>query len=253
MTFQSDVKKLGLSDKEAAVYLASLGLGPSSVQQISRKARVARATTYLVLDALIEKKLVSKYTEGEKTVFVAEDPYHLQHLLEKREAEIREEKQELAQLMPKLQAFMRAADDRPVVRYYSGIEGLKAMRAEMAMYSNSKDEWYNFTPIDYLHALFGEAEIDYTPRRAKGIRQKTIFTTKSSETKARVFKKERRGYNENKFVSPRRYTSPCGFTVFKDRVAVGTFKGNLGGMIIESGAVAQMMKEFFELTWNSLD
>ena len=85
MVFQKELKRLGLKDKEAAVYVACLELGPSPVQQISRKAQVVRATTYVVLEALLERGLVTQYKEGKKTLFSAEPPRQLMRLLEKQE------------------------------------------------------------------------------------------------------------------------------------------------------------------------
>ena len=45
MTLDKELQKIGLSEKEAKVYLAALELGQASVQNIARKAEVNRATT----------------------------------------------------------------------------------------------------------------------------------------------------------------------------------------------------------------
>lgn len=95
MLFEADLTKLGLSDKEAAVYLAALALGAGPVQPIARRAQVARATTYLVLESLMKRGLVTQYEEGKKTVFVAEPPQQLAQLLEKQESVIQEKRQHL--------------------------------------------------------------------------------------------------------------------------------------------------------------
>ncbi|MBI3251348.1 MAG: TrmB family transcriptional regulator, partial [Candidatus Andersenbacteria bacterium] len=64
MEFIQALKHLGLKDKEAAVYLAALQLGPSPVQNIARRANVVRATTYVILEDLQKKGLVTHYKEG---------------------------------------------------------------------------------------------------------------------------------------------------------------------------------------------
>ena len=71
---EKDIEKLGLSEKEAKVYLASLELGPSPVQVISQKSKVNRATTYVVIDSLMAMGLMSTYDEGKKTFFTSESP-----------------------------------------------------------------------------------------------------------------------------------------------------------------------------------
>ena len=49
---KKELEHLGLSDKEAKVYLAALEMGPSPVQDISHKAHVNRATTYVMIESL---------------------------------------------------------------------------------------------------------------------------------------------------------------------------------------------------------
>lgn len=49
---KKELKQLGLSDKDIEIYLSGLKLGPSSVQEISRKAGVKRSTTYLIFENL---------------------------------------------------------------------------------------------------------------------------------------------------------------------------------------------------------
>ena len=66
MEYIQELTSLGLKDKAAAVYLASLEIGPSPVQPIAKKAKVVRATTYVVLEELMQMGLVTKYKEGKK-------------------------------------------------------------------------------------------------------------------------------------------------------------------------------------------
>lgn len=255
MSFEADLKKLGLSDKEAGVYLAALSLGASPVQQIARKARVARATTYVILEALMGDGLVTKYVEDKKTYFVAESPEQLGRVLDKQIHAIQERHQDLDQLLPKLRAFVRASDDRPVVRYYTGREGLKVLRGEMSRIASAKDTWYNFTPLDHLRAAFG-SDNDYgymKPRLAKGLYSKTIFTTTSSTLKKEALSTADQVRVQRKFIPPERYRSASGLTICNNCVAIGSFGAKLGGVIIESESVAQMMREFFDIAWKNLD
>src|SRR6185436_5706207 len=105
MIFEAELKKLGLKDKEAAVYLSCLQLGPSPVQPIARKAKVVRATTYVVLESLMNRGLITKYKEGKKTLFSAEPPRQLMRLLEKEREDIQEKQRELEHILPELQVI----------------------------------------------------------------------------------------------------------------------------------------------------
>lgn len=255
MQFEPLLKDIGFSDKEVAVYLALLELGSSAVQPIARKAKVARPTTYLVLEKLLKQGLATRYVEGKKTVFTAESPRQLIQLVEREEQRIKDKRFEVEEALPALQAIIKAGVGKPTVRYFDGIEGLRAMRREMLMYCRTgKDIWHNLTHADYLLAIFGEDEHLYGRQRAaKGVWAKTVFTTSSDELKKSILASAKQELSERKFVTPKKFQSTSGMTIYRDRIAIGTFAGNIGGVIIESSSMAEMMRHVFLLTWESLD
>ncbi|MEX0649877.1 MAG: helix-turn-helix domain-containing protein [Candidatus Andersenbacteria bacterium] len=250
MEFVKELKKLGLKDKEAAVYLACLELGPSPVQQVSRKARVVRATTYVILESLMQMGLVTKFKEGKKTLFSAEPPRQLTRLLEKQKKELEEKEYQLDEVLPELQVIMKTAGDRPSVRYFEGKEGLHAIRQEIVMYSQAGDTVYNFTPYDHLLAIFPEDEPVYLRQRvAKGVNSKTLITTKSEKLKQEMFTEAKHERSERRFISPEMFPSTSGMTIYRNRIAIGTFSGKLMGVVIESDPMSDMMKRMFEIAW----
>jgi len=83
-----EVESIGLSEKEARVYLAVLEMGQASVQDIGKKADVNRATTYVILDSLMKKGMIATFGEGKKSVFIAEAPHGLNNIIREQEEEI---------------------------------------------------------------------------------------------------------------------------------------------------------------------
>ena len=65
MALETELKKLNFSDKEARVYLALLELGEAPVQKIAEKAKVNRATTYVILESL-KKKTAARTIKKQK-------------------------------------------------------------------------------------------------------------------------------------------------------------------------------------------
>lgn len=255
MQFEPLLKDIGFADKEAAVYLALLELGSSAVQPIARKAKVARPTTYLVLEKLLKQGLATRYSEGKKTLFVAESPRNLLRLVEREERRVQDKKSGVEVALPALQALMKSRTGKPSVRYFDGLEGLQTIRREMLMYCRAgKDWWYNLTPLDHLLAVFGEKEDSLARQRiAKGVWAKTVFTTRSPELKKSLLHPLKSELSERKFVPPETFRSTSGMTIYRDRIAIGTFTGALGGVIIESAPMATMMRESFLLMWEDLD
>lgn len=251
MEFETELKKLGLKDKEAAVYLACLELGSAPVQVIARRAKVVRATTYVILEALMAQGLVTTFKQGKKTLFSAEPPRQLLRLLEKQHDVITEKKHNLEALLPELQALMRQ-DGAPTVRYFEGKEGLHTIRQEIVMNTPAGDIVYNLTPVDYLKAIFpNEEQSYYRHRLAKGIHSRTIFTTRSETLKRDILSHASPKLSERRYVAPDVFPSTSGMTIYGDRIALGSFVGKLMGVVIESRPMADMMKRLFNMVWSS--
>ena len=53
--YEKELQDLGLSEKEAKVYLTALEMGAETAQNIAKKANVNRATTYVQIDSLKAK------------------------------------------------------------------------------------------------------------------------------------------------------------------------------------------------------
>ncbi|HLC49664.1 MAG TPA: helix-turn-helix domain-containing protein [Candidatus Andersenbacteria bacterium] len=254
MKYIQELTNLGLKDKEAAVYLSCLELGPSPVQPIGRKAKVVRATTYVILESLMNMGLVTKYKVGKKTLFSAETPRQLLRLLEKQEEVIQEKQHNIEAILPQLQMLTKAAGDKPSVRYFEGQEGLVVMRREIIMYPRAGDTIYNFTPADHLNSVFpDEKDTVVSQRIAKKIFAKTLFTTTSESIKKRWLSSDISELNERRFVSPEKFPVPAGMTIYLDRIAIGSFTGKLFGVVIESQQMVNMMRALFELAWDGAE
>ncbi len=80
--YHDQLKEIGLSEKESKVYLAALELGPAAVQKIAERAGVKRPTTYVMLEALAERGLMTTTKEGKRTRFAASSPEKIMAILE---------------------------------------------------------------------------------------------------------------------------------------------------------------------------
>jgi hypothetical protein len=175
-------------------------------------------------------------------------------LIDDQEKELVRRRRELEDVLPVLQGLMKGAEDRPSVRYFEGTAGLRSIRQEMLRYSTAKDVWYNFSPMDHLLSIFGENDYLYFRyRKAKGIKSFTIFTTRSEKIKKELITKAAQHFAQVKFIAPELYKSSSAMTIFRDRIAIGSFAGKIGGFIIDSDSVASMAREFFMLLWNKLE
>ena len=249
---EKEMVKLGLSDKEAKVYLASLELGPSSVQTISQKAKVNRATTYVIIDSLMGMGLMSTFDENKKTFFAAEKPSRLLDIIKNQEQAAKDKLKILEERMPELKSLFNSSD-KPIVKYYEGVEGLRAVQMDFVETLSSGEEIYTFLPFDdYFKSNLKDKVDDIREKRyRKGIKMKIIYTSKNGEQKDYVTKEDNK-MKRYKFIDYKKYPFSGGMNVYGNKVFMIDYLGKTGGIVIENKTLADMMRAFFEMSWNCL-
>lgn len=117
MDLTQTLTQLGLSDKEAKVYLSLLTLKEALPSVISKHANIKRPTTYLILDQLAEKGLASKVKKGSYYHFQPITPHNL---LEKQHKIY----QNIEEALPELLSLHEKFAVKPQVSYFEGKKGL---------------------------------------------------------------------------------------------------------------------------------
>lgn len=244
-----DLQKLGLSEKEALVYLSSLELGPSPVQAISRKADVNRATTYVMIENLIQHGLMSSFQKGKKMRYTAEKPERLNRIVRKEHDIVKEKEETIKRILPDLDAVCSAAGERPKVSFYEGEEGLEAMRE--TVFSNKIKTLDDFVSMDDLRHLLPDSLWKKHNQRLKKnrISGRVIFSSDLEYTPP----EEGKDLWEYKRIPKEEFPMHGELTVYGDKVAMVSLKGKLVGVVIESKEMATMVRSMFELAWIQAD
>lgn len=247
---ENEIVKLGLSEKEAKVYLASLELGPSPVQAIAQKSQVNRATTYVVIDGLMGMGLMSTYNEGKKTFFTAESPERLLEFLKNQEHKIQGRINILEETMPELK-FLHNTKDNPKVRFYEGIEGLRTVQMEFVNTLKYGDVIYTFLPLDdFLKSNLQERKPDITKKRfEKGIRMKIIYTSNGGRNEE-YEKQESKKSKEYLYIDHAKYPFNGGMNIYGNRILMIDYKGKMGGLVIENKTFADTFRSLFNALWD---
>ena len=148
----ASIEDLGLSQKEARVYLANLMLGPATVQKIADQSSIKRVTTYVILESLSNLGLVSQSTKGKKTYFVAEEPAQLRRLLQKKEQAIKEQQKSFDAILPELNDLKSLPTESPNVRFYDTAEGIRGVIGSFLSSHINKDikVVYGISNLDQL-------------------------------------------------------------------------------------------------------
>jgi sugar-specific transcriptional regulator TrmB len=239
-----ELQDIGLSEKEAKVYLAALELGPTTAEKLSLAAKVNRSTTYVQLESLMKTGLMSTYEEGKKTFFAPESPVYLKRILEMKRAEMSAREHELNKLMPELSHLFDGAGERPLVRFFMGKEGIAVMR-DLILEAKNKNILVLYS-YDALSSVFDEEEReDYSKRRSsKSIVAKILYN------------KEDGPFPDDFKLTNRRHVSASllnvtnDIVIYDDKVAITNLQGTLFGVLIENAQITNSMRSIFEFIWN---
>lgn len=241
---QKDIISAGLSENEAAIYLASLELGETTVSRLARKAGVKRTTAYLVIESLKEKGLISSLKKESASVFFAEDPRKLHEVLEER-------KQKIDKIMPQLLAFTNLIDRKPEIRFYEGKEGINEILKDTLKYPRSEVlAWISEDYVKYFSEDFFVNH--YIPKRvqqkisARTIAPDTLFIRKIVETTAPT------SIRKVKFIKSDKFNISIEMNIYgKNKISLLSCEEEIG-LIIRSQKIHDSLKSIFELSWDGI-
>lgn len=240
----NDLEKLGLSDKEAKVYLAVLELGEGNIAQIAKKSNVKRTTVYDVIHSLKEKRLLIEMTKGKKTFFSAEDPRKLDDIYDERKATLKK-------ILPDLLSVMNAIEKKPRVRYFEGVEGIKEVYKDTLKYSNQEIvAWVS-------HEAMGAFDVEwlekyYIPKRLEKKIWVRVIAPRTQELE-NYKERDEKSLRQTRFVDSQEFSFEVEINLYGGRnVAVMAF-GEQMGLIIESQKIYKTLRSIFELSWKSLE
>lgn len=232
--------ELGLTSTESRVYLSMLELGPSSVQNIAKKAAISRTAAYEIIEALQEKGLASTFNQGKKTLFSAEDPNQLERYFRSRVDDMRGQLGQLKNFLPELR--LMHGGDRPNVRYYTGIEGLRALYRDVASLSVKElfevvDTEKTYSKVDEKVVLKLRSGISFENISAKVLHRGEVKNPRP-KSKYRLLDKS---FGEFDGI----------IWIYKNRVAFISLHGELDSVIIESAIFSDTMRVMFNAAWEN--
>lgn len=239
--------KLGLSEKEAKLYIAALQLGSGSVQEIAKKADVKRPTAYVVLDQLVQKGLVSKKPSGGGHDYIAESPEKLETLVD-------QQKFALSNALPLLKDIYKEEQARPHVKIYEGLEGMKKVYFDTVW--KSKTPVYFFSSIRRINQKFPELLGQWLTDNKDPDFQKDIkeLVNPDREDLEYAIKTLEVGHGDSARVVPKDF--PRVFTgtdnaIFDDKVMFQSLEGKLFTTLIQNKTLAESMRTLFLLAWDA--
>lgn len=241
----NELKHLGLAEKEASVYLASLELGPAAVQDISHKSKINRATTYVMIEALAARGLMSTFVKGKKRFYVAEGPDRLVSILHMQQKELEEKEKEFEKTLPMLLALYNADGAKPQIRYLEGLEGVKTARAIFEKLTGESLEIY---PVEETHQsteLMEAREQHHANLR----HQNTAFRVLAVMQEVNEDLLPHLGVGEFRIVSATEFPIHGSIVIRENYVFLFSHRASILSVVIISKEIADVARALFNLAW----
>jgi sugar-specific transcriptional regulator TrmB len=244
MSLVDSIKNLGLSDKEARVYLALLQFEKATAYAVALKSGLKKPTTYVILNDLVGKGFVLKEPYATKQKYIAVSP-------EKCVAIAREKLSETEDDLPSLLALKKEPEKKVSVEYYEGLDGIKRMYRNM-LDAKKNQEILSFTGHgrDVSKELIDFWEEFNKERVEKNISARGI--TPQDETTQRWTKNQQRFLLNLKPIPLKEYDSNVSVEIFNNFVQIVSF-GQLQGVRIDNADIYKAFKQLFNMYWRLLN
>lgn len=239
------LRAIGLSPKEAAIYLATLRLGESSLTDINKEARLKWTITHNLTQGLVLRGFLSEVSKGKRKAYTAVHPRRILQVAELNRNQVEE-------LMPELIALHYGQSKKPRAQLYEGMEGVRRAYQEIIEGVREKKEVLWMSDIESVEREFPKALAEYV---------QTIHALNRPVARE-LIQKNKAGENYVASLSARKIVStkarflPAGLTVSNaDQALIGSrlYQFVLGETIfvsiLESDTIAETQRNIFEYLW----
>lgn len=242
---------IGFSQKEVAVYSSLVELGPQPVSIIARKSKLNRSTTYVVLESLLKRGVISKFTRSDIQHFAATNPESLLDYIKRTKQELDRHYQEIEDILPHIKSLANPYALKPRVRYFEGTEGVKqtmedtlTSKGPILCYS-ALDKWLSGPLSSYIR--------DYGKRRIcdKKIQLKSLVYDTATARKY-LAKEYPKKLSRMRFIPNDLAIVDNEINIYDDKVSIVSLAPEeMFGIIIEGKSIADTQKQIFELAWRA--
>jgi sugar-specific transcriptional regulator TrmB len=244
MELVQSLKNLGLNEKEAKVYVALLQTGKATAYSVAKHSGLKKPTTYVILEDLIDKGIVSKVPRVKTAQYVVISPEDLFSMVKGKLENAEKE------ALPELKALSRGKEYKVRSTYYEGLDGIKEMYDKFLKGAEGK-EYVAF----YAHERDASPELikffdEYNEKHRKMQIRRRGITVHDKTIIDKFLKPEvLRKYNMRiKSLPIEKYDSNISIEVFKNLTQIFSHR-HLQATVIDNPDVAKAMKQIFELVW----
>lgn len=246
MIHKKYLEYLGLSDKEALVYIELLKSDSLSGIELSRNTGIKKATVYLIIESLVSKSLIREIKVGKRLHFKAESPDQLKVIFDKKKFELESQMRNIQEIIFELKSIEKKVGTKPSVTYYEGKEAMKESIEEyVGQIGYSQGDDYGIYSYDLFEKIFSKRDIEEIDKKRidNNVKFKAIYT------------------GGNKFIPNKpnqelikiaqdKFPIESEILIFNDEVKIHTLGKDVFGIAIKNKEFATTMKSLIEYVFS---
>lgn len=253
MTAEKLLRKLGLSEKEAQVWLMSLKLGAQPASVIAKKVELKRVTVFVILSGLVEKGLATKSPKGGTTWFQVLGTEALVEFLEREEKEgrskLKRQKRELEKNLDLLKREEGVKTVKPKIRFFEGKKGMR--EAFLETLKVEEDEAVRgIGNFDAANEMLKDVFPDYFDQKKK-LRVKTKGIAPATPLALERVQKDEDEMRELKLVRDEKWQFRGHMELWDDKVLLLSYQDKMA-TLIENEEISGLMKNMFDMIWEKM-
>ncbi len=237
--------ELGLSDKQTTLYLALLELGQAKASDLAKRTGFKRPSVYDMLNNLVQRGLITCNMQGKRQFFQAENPRVLLDIPKKMEQSVRK-------ILPDLQQIFNRNTQKPTLRYYEGVEGIRRITEDLLEAKNG-EYWY-ISDATEITKILGEGFLeDFVKRRIEKGLWANAIRVRRSETEMNVLRPGKENRRRLRFLPHAPLEEIASMHLYDNKVGLISSSKECFAMLIESREVFTLMKFLWGTLWNVAD
>jgi sugar-specific transcriptional regulator TrmB len=238
----TELKKLGLTDGEARVYIALLKTGSSTVGPVVKQSDVAYSKVYEIIERLIKKGLVTYIIKEKTKHFQATNPENLKAYLEKKQEEIDGQKTALDSILPSITKISKETSEEAEI--FIGNKGLRTAYEILLEDTKKNDDFLFFITLPKEKV---EEVAEFYSRIGKKFKEVGVNLKGISHETYRDVP----GTKETALWTKMRYVNfpiPSTLDICKDKILLISWE-KPAGFLIRSQELADNLRGYFNSVW----
>ncbi len=252
------LSRLNLQEKEIAVFLAIYKMGPAAVKTIAKETDITRTHIYDLTESLLEKGLITEFEKSGVKHYEALGHSGLIAYINQKKRQWEKTEKEFEKAASAFENLKMGTSQKTKVRFYEGVDGMirvyEEIRKDLMNAEKCNRKVITIWPTEELEKTYPGFLENNVYLNMLGLFKRDIMT--ESKMTERIIKAYKNGPTKHQYKiwKKSKGTFPTDTLCWSNKVAYTNMEGGYpSGIIIESKAVADTFRIYFEEMWNNLD